>query len=176
MIDIYVNELSGRIAFDKVGNANKLQIIHREGVSRIELNADLYEATLGWFNSSMKKSLMGGIVAGIKTFFADDDSHQDIEPNENVSAKVILSFDSRKKGGKLGLDKMSKMGINLIQEESRTDYTIVTRDGKRISLNDIQLKRDIEILKHGKTVDRTDAWHKLGVYYKELEQDGLMMQ
>lgn len=170
------NPISELINFDRVGAADKLQLIAREGVKSIELNAGLYETTLDWFESDVKAKLMRKISDAITDCFADDDELKDIAANENINARVVLNFDKRKKGGELGMERMQQLGENLVRDEENTEYVIVTGENKRITLEEIQLKKNIHVSKHGKTVDRTDAWSKLKSYYEELDRDGLLTQ
>lgn len=170
------NGLANIINFDKIGAADKLQLIQREGVKSIELNAALYEATLDWYESEVKAKILRRLSDAIKDCFADDEDLREIAANENINAKVVLNFDSRKRGGELGRDRMEQLGTNLVREEEGSDYVIVTRENKRITLDEIQLKKNIHVSRHGKTVDRTDAWSKLKEYFEELDRDGLLSQ
>lgn len=170
------NGVGDFINFDRVGAADKLQLLHREGVKSIELGAGLYETTLDWFQSDVKRKILRKLSDAITECFADDDELSEVAANENITAKVVLNFDSRKKGGELGLDRMQQLGANLIRDEENSDYVIVTRENKRITLDEIQLKKNIHVSKHGKTVDRTDAWNKLKQYFEELDRDGLLNQ
>ncbi|MBN3145347.1 MULTISPECIES: hypothetical protein [Pectobacterium] len=170
------NGVGSCVNFDRVGAADKLQLLHREGVKSIELGAGLYETTLDWFQSDVKKNILRKLSDAITDCFADDDELRQVAANENINAKVVLNFDSRKKGGELGIERMQQLGANLIRDEENTDYVIVTRENKRITLDEIQLKKNIHVLKHGKTVDKTDAWDKLKLYFEELDRDGLLNQ
>ncbi len=170
------NPISELISFDRVGAADKLNLIAREGVKSIELNAGLFETTLDWFTSDVKAKLLRRISDAVKDCFADDDELKTIAANENINAKVVLNFDKRKKGGELGMERMQQLGENLVRDEETTEYVIVTGENKRITLEEIQLKKNIHVSKHGKTVDRTDAWSKLKSYFEELDRDGLLNQ
>lgn len=170
------NHLGNVIKFDKVGAADKIQLIQREGVKCIELGASLYETTLDWYQSEVKSTILKKLSDAIADCFADDKEMSEIAENENISAKVILNFDSRKKGGEIGLQRMEQLAENLIRDEEDSGYVITTRENKRITLDEIQLKKNVQIQKHGKTVNRVDAWDAMKKYFIELDKDGLLME
>lgn len=170
------NTVGNHIHFDRVGAADKLRLLRREGVKKIELGANLYEATMDWYESEVKSKIFGRLSEAIADCFANDDELSEIAEDENITARVVLNFDGRKRGGDLGLERMEQLASNLIRDEGDTDYVIITREDKRITFDEIQLKKSIHVTKHGKTVDRTDAWSKMKLYFEELDRDGLLNQ
>lgn len=170
------NDIGNYIYFDRIAAADKLRLLKREGVKKIELGASLYEATLDWYQSDVKKNVLGQLSEAITACFAADEELGDIAADENISARVVLNFDSRKKGGELGLERMEQLASGLIRDEKHSDYVIVTMEGKRITLDEIQLKKSIHAAKHGKTVDKIDTWSKMKLYFEELDRDGLLAQ
>lgn len=167
-------------SLDPVADIKIVDLLNNEGIKRIELDSTLYEASMD--NSqrrTIKKTLFGGISDSLLALFGAEDDLKSIKDRENVTIKLQISYDSRRKNTAMGkktlLEPAKKM---LIQEENSTDgnFSIVTGTGKKIRGNEIKLSRKESFEPRGNSVSHEAAFNALIGYIAELRSKGLLDQ
>jgi hypothetical protein len=157
-------------------NVDKLRLIQSQGVKAINLDVSLFDATLDNIDRTTVRQQIGGILMDqVKAMIFKDKTPEEIANAENLTARVILTYDSRKKGMSLGREGVEQLAIQMLDDDDE-GFSIRTAGGQRIKGSDISLTKIVKIQKHGKSVFCSDAWRELETYYYELRADGLLEQ
>jgi hypothetical protein len=160
----------------KVADIDKVALIKNQGVKSISFDASLQSASLDHLErTTLNKRLVGGVADQLLALIKKDDDGLDLDKAENLSVKLSLSFDMRKKDYTFGREKLEGMADTLIGEND-AGFSIETLSGQSIKGDDIVLRKKITLPKHGKTVYCKDAWAEMENYYLELKEGGLLEQ
>ncbi len=160
----------------KVGDINKLKLIQKQGVSSISLDVGLYEASLERMERKSVTSKLGGSFWDeFLSLFLKDSGAEEIAKAENLSARIILSYDKRVKGKPLGRVKLQDMATQMLEGED-DGFMIETLGGEKIRAGSVAVRKSVSLPKHGKSVYCHDAWRALEEYYQELKAGGLLEQ
>jgi hypothetical protein len=121
---------------------------------------------------------MRSVAQEILALFAkdNDQSLQEIQEAENLTVRLEISFDARKKGGEVGRKRIEKTADKLIADDEEQGFKIVTGSGKTLSATQIRVSEKTVLPAHGKSVIRTAAWSKLSEYLQELKASGILEQ
>lgn len=158
----------------KVANVNKLKMIQDQGVKEVCFDSSLYEASfLHTDRQTVHNRITGGLFDEFKALFFKDDEIIDIEEAENLTVKLVLSYDKRKKGADFSRKKLEMMA-NRAYSEDDEGIKIKTFNGDTVSASDITLKKQVTMNRHGKTVWYSDAWSEIEKYYQELKAGGFL--
>lgn len=160
----------------KKADVDKVRLIQTQGVRSINLNATLFDATLEQIErTTVRKKIGGKLMDEIKALVFEDQDAAQLEEAENLSAQIILKYDSRRKGCTLGRQSVESLASQMI-EDGDDGFTIETLGGETIKGSDITLRKTVSLTKHGKSVYCTDAWRALEQYFYELRDGGLLEQ
>lgn len=158
----------------KIANVNRIKMIHDQGVKEIQFDASLFEASfLHVEQETIRRKLTGSIMNEFRALLFKDDEEVDLEETENLTVKLVLTYDKRKKGADFGRKKLEMMADRAYTEDDE-GIKIVTYNGDTVSASDITLKKSVSINKHGKTVWYADAWKEIELYYQELKAGGFL--
>ncbi|MDD2998747.1 MAG: hypothetical protein PHV05_06755 [Candidatus Riflebacteria bacterium] len=178
----YISEVTGKIGFsfpftlDPVANMEKITLLEQEGVKAILLNSSVYQATVDNQNRQTQKANFWGKISQeflemiYGTSFISPD---ELKKYENVSLKLGISFDSRKLFAENSKDRLTEIGKQIVLDEE-DKFKILTNAGNKISPNDINISKQVDVRKHGKSVSKDDAFANLLEYFEELKKDGLL--
>lgn len=172
-------KLITKFSVEPVVNIDKLKIIQKEGVKKISLNASLYEASTDYLErKTTKMNLLNGLASEVLTLFSNDNDERlrDIGEFENLSVRVEISFDSRKRGGELGRERLEKTAEKVISDNEDDGFQITTASGKKFTPNAIRINESVNIKSFGNSVDRIDAWNELKKYLDSLHESGALAQ
>lgn len=185
------------LQFLGIAEEDKAKMIQAQGVKSIELNANMYEASLRHMQKQQELAgkeketkifdIPGQLTEAFKRLFAEDDMLKEIDEYENVNIKLSISFDGKearlKKNkntegfGTHGKSRLEKASAMLIQESAEDDvdgFTIITGDNNRIKANEIVVSDNFRVKTLGKSLDYNDAFAKLEEYYMQLKQRGTL--
>jgi hypothetical protein len=174
-IDIDAN----RYAISAVANLDMVKLIQSEGVRTLSLGASLYAATLSY---NKRKSIRHDKVESLKKFAFDllgaegDASLAEQKKFANLSAKVSLSFDSRKRGGEIAGEQITKTALDLVSNQEDDNISIETRKGTIISHDEIRVSERVYLPCSGNSVSKLDAWQAMVEYMKQLHSRGMLSQ
>ncbi len=170
-------KLLPQFSIEPVANIDKVKLLKQEGVKKIALDATLYDASVEYIDrKTTKMQLMNGVAEEILALFTKDknkDLHE-VGDMENLSVKLEISFDSRKKGGDLGRERLEKTANKLIVEDEDQGFKIVTGSGKTLTADEIRISDRIKLAPHGNSVFRSSAWNALELYLNELKESGIL--
>jgi hypothetical protein len=170
------DKLITRFSVESVADIDKIKLLQSEGVKKIALNASLYEATMSYMErTTTKTTLLGGIAKDIAALFAEDKNYKlrEIGELENLSVKLEISFDARKRGGEVGRERLEAAASRLLDEETG-GFTIVTGNDNRLTADEICVNKKVSLPVHGNSVSRDEAWSSLAEYLKDLKASGTL--
>ena len=174
---LHSDDIVDKLTVEPVANLDKLEIIKAEGVKRVTLNASLYEASMNYASRNTAKSkISSGIANEIKSLFTKDPEYSSIDEKENLSVKLEISFDSRKKHGELGQKRIDKIANMLISEDEDQGFAILTSTGKRMTAKEIRIRERCNLPSYGNSVERSSAYRALKDYLNKLQTTGLLEQ
>lgn len=160
----------------KIANVNKTQLIAQQGVKAVRLDVALYDETLREMeHRTVRRTIQDSIVNEILALVGRDSSAEEIASAENLQARLIISFDRRRKGGALAREELMKFADNVAREEDE-GFVIETFSGERISGAEISLRKPVKIEAFGKTVPHQAGWSELEKYFQELSRTGAIEQ
>jgi hypothetical protein len=155
-----------------VANADKLQIIEAEGVKEITLDSSMFLASAeNLSRQSIRRTLNASMLEAFRALFGKDAGLDEIRSRENLSAQLVIKFDSRRKGGELGQERIDSLAKRLLDEPS-DGFRIRTRGETSLGHDDISLQKIVKIAADGKTVQRDAAFSALAAYFQELKDEG----
>lgn len=169
--------LAAAMSLEPVAQYDKVRLLEQEGVKKLRLKASLYEASVDHLErTTVRKTLLGTFTDTLRDLFRGDEELQDIEAKENLMVRLEISFDSRKRGGRLGKRRIEEIADKVVRDGEKEGFSIVTGTGKILTPEEIRLSKQAYIRAHGRSVDRDDAWRKLEEYYRDLARAGALVQ
>lgn len=173
------DELAHLFSLTPVANINKVNLLRNEGVRKISLNSTLYEATLDYSQrQTFKKKMFFDVAQDLKALFVTDPDNtlHEIGDAENLSVKVEISFDSRKKGGDVGKKRIAGVGRKIIEDNDGRGFTIETMSGKTLTSDEVRLSKEVNLQSVANSVSREAAFNSLGGYLDQLGNTGMLEQ
>lgn len=171
-----LDRMASNFCLGRKANVDKIKLIQAQGVKAVNLNVDLFDATLDHVErNTIKKRVGGALMDEIKAFIFKDKTQEEIGNAENLSAKITVTYDSRKKGGGLGRQGVHDLASQMLADEEES-FSIVTKLGEKINGSEISLRKTVSLPKHAKSVYCSDAWRELETYFYELKAGGLLEQ
>ena len=172
-------DIINKFSIEPIADVDQVQLLHREGVKKVQLESSLYEATEEYSErTTTKKTLLNSVARELLELFGKDKDPalRDIQEAENLTVKLEISFDSRRKGGEVGRKRIEKTAEKLIADDEGQGFKIVTGSGKTVSATQIRVSEKTLLLAHGKSVMRNAVWSKLSEYLQTLKQSGILEQ
>lgn len=164
-------------ALRKTAPIDKVKLIRQQGIKCLKLGSTLYEASVDHVTrTTVKNAVLRSVWNALSDYFREDESLASILASENVSAEVLIKFDSRKKGGELAHSKLEEIAEKVVQENEGdgNGFVIITGDDQKIRAADLSLSKHVSVIAHGKTVKCDDCWSQIKTYYQELYKIGAL--
>lgn len=168
-----------RYSIEPVAKIDKVKLLQQEGVKKIALNSSLYEATMAYTErTTTKMSLLNSVAEEFLGLFKKDSDKelQNLGEMENLSVKLEISFDSRKKDGELGRQRLQETANMLISDEEDQGFTIITGGDNRLTADEIRISDKVSLTPHGNSVSRQSAFEALKIYMQDLYEAGVLEQ
>lgn len=149
----------------------KIKLIQKEGVKHIDLNVDLYHATLEHEHRKSAQNKFGyKITETLKALGLRDETRSSLEKSENLRAKLLIRVDGRGKDkSPIGYERLQDVARNLLDSQDGDDFLIITKNNKKIRSNEISLSKTVDILGDGgKAISYQQAWSEQKKYFNEL--------
>ncbi len=164
-----------KFSIQPITNLNTLKLIKDEGVKRLELNASLYEASVKYMErTSVNNRMFKGISEVLGLLKKDED--KDIDDRENLTVKLSISYDLRKKGGDISKQRLQEIANEVIEEDADKGFVIITRQGKKVTSDQIRISEKFKIPVDGNSVIKEAVWNELEAYLKKLRKSGVLGQ
>lgn len=171
-----IDKVCSEFTLEKIGNINKLKIIEQHGVKSVSLNASIFDASLEYTKrKTVSSKINGSVMDELKALVLKDWGKDEVDRAENLNARIVLSYDTRKKKAALGRETLESMATKIV-DENDDGFTIETRTGVKIRHDEIAVRKTVSLPRHGKSVWRDDAWKALKQYYNELKSSGTLEQ
>jgi len=163
------------LAFELVAIAdvNKVQLIERHGVKSVELDVAMYQESVSAIQDRrergrLERHLTGPLRDILGLIFDADPTLDELVSAENLQAKLVLSFDRRRRG-RLAQESVKDLAQRIVDEGMPDDlgFTINTPAG-RITSDKLALRKEVELPIFGKTVSHEAAWREVDIYFEEL--------
>ena len=153
------------------------RLLDEQGVKRIRLNVGQY-AEIGRErddrrSSTIVQSLRDTVWGTLLDMITNDADRREIEQAENVSAKLVISIDSRRRG--LTHEALSPVASRIF-EEGAEDIEIETKTGQRIRSGQLVLTKSVPVKASAKTVHHNHAWELMQEFFAELRRAGALEQ
>lgn len=171
--DMNFQSLASYLEFTPVANPNAVKILHNNGVKKINLNISQYlETTLQYEDRRRPRKIIQNLGRDIIASLVTKDKHrEEIEHADNVTARLIISLDGRRPG--LQPDTLAEIVQKPVEENPR-EIEFETGTGQRVRSGELILKKSVDVVASGKTVDHSDAWAHMKIYFQELRKTGML--
>lgn len=160
-----------------IANQQVVTQIRRDGVKKLHLNIAQYRetATLG-IEEDQPRRLVNVLSRSIwESLVTRDDHRRLIEEADNVSAKLVISLDRRRRG--LEPEQLTPVVEELVAEaEDEDDVHIETGSGQRIRRGRLVLKKAVAVEAFAETVQHADAWEEMIDYLGDLASSGALSE
>jgi hypothetical protein len=169
----------------QVADIDVYKTIQTEGIKNITINASAYLSSLDYIernNPDFKPSSIVGKISRVVKSLIDslheDDTDESIVDNENLNAKIVYSHDGRATNSRSVAiaAQMEKTATTLVSNSDLNGYVIITKEGKKLTHEEIVLKNTVKVTEHGKTVRREEILAKLVNTLERYDKDGLLEQ
>ena len=158
-----------RFTMTPIASTEIVTRILNDGVKKLNLNVGLYSETASDL-VDRADTIIQRIGRGVlDAIVRNDVDRRRIEEADNVTAKLTITIDSRRRG--LQPEDLSTVAQE-IYGESVDDINIETGAGERISRGSLILKKKVDVDTHGNTVQHVAAWREMLKYFRELDDDG----
>lgn len=160
---------------------NKIRMIQRIGVSRIDLNAEMSEVAAETLLTNPNPTKMQTIVGGIgRTLSAIVRKDRDLmEIANGPESRVSLSLSFSKKGPvsvRQAAGGRRQAAVKLAEdviEEEEEGFKIYLADGKNtVKSNEVSIKQAIRVTCDANWISVTEGFQHLRKYRDKLEEDG----
>jgi hypothetical protein len=168
-----LGEDAGMFALGKVADADKLVLIEENGVKEIVLNASVNEAVAHYAaRRSEPVGVLRAVGQKLYSLLADDQEDR----QDNLMVQVTIAADGRVRyNAEQGYERLEELARRIVEDAQDGDsFTILTKDGQKITPEKIILQKTISIVSSGKTVSRDAAWNELLDYFRELSANHLI--
>ncbi|OOE45137.1 hypothetical protein BZG09_05390 [Salinivibrio kushneri] len=164
----------------QIADMDAIKTIQREGVKNISINAYAYISSIERLKRTNSShithldKLTNWMKSGLD-YLRDDDTDADILEKEGLNTRIVISHDGRASGlhVKDG-QKHATDTAKLLASSDACGYTITTRSDKKLTHEDTILKSNVNVVPHGKSVDRESMWTELVLCLVNYENQGVL--
>lgn len=159
----------------RIGSPDKLAIIHAIGVTSIDLQVDISEATANELiddaeGNGMWRTITRSFGGAIATFTARDESVEQLRSAERGTVTVSINvpkgdLESAKKG-------LNELAEEVVEDEEADSFVIRLRDGATIKPHEVSVRKQVRIDTAANTVSVFQAWDEMETYMGELLENG----
>lgn len=158
-----------------IANERVVAQIRREGVKKLHLDVGQYRetATVG-IEEDQPRRIVNALRRSIwESLVTREDHRRLIEEADNVTAKLVISLDRRRRG--LEPEQLTPLVEDIVSEaEEEDDVQIETGSGQRIRRGRLVLKKAVTIEAFAETVHHARAWDAMVDYLYDLERTGAL--
>lgn len=170
-------DLNTKFGVQSVADVNKANILAREGVKSIDLNCALYkvdaEETESHQEETLTKKFRGAAYNLLKPFLEKNRTWQDLQEEEKINVKLIISSDKRYKND-LILQGEERLKTIAEQIEDDENIKIKTNKGNVLTQEEIKISKTAKFDPYGNGIRKIEAWEKLEEYHETLKEAGII--
>lgn len=156
---------------------DRLAIIRERGVSSIQLGSVAYEASRKLLpkNQSMGRRMLKSVSDQVSALVARDDTVLEQRVMEDLVVNVELKLQGNSYADIEAQRSIDQMAIALLAEDhDNQGFTIVTRDGNRLTDLSVRLHKRVKVASSSNSVEHGSVWNALADYYGELSEGKLL--
>lgn len=152
----------------------KLQMMKEYGVKEIILNTTMHRATESYVDRSISAS--SGVIKAVGDHFRSVFGTDVQEIEDNIVVQITIKSDLRLRGAAIVGDKrLEYIAEDILDDETPSDYTIITKNDQKIRGNEISVSKRVEFRSFGKSINRVHAWEELRTYMTEnIESEAVL--
>jgi len=151
-----------------------LPILRAEGIKAVDLNFGQYMATATAPEARPETLIERLGLDVVLNLFTREEDRRRLAEAENVSAKLVVKLDARKKG--LTPEEFSPMAQEIAENSPDDAVELLTNTGQRIRRGALVLRRPVRLRASAKTVSHNHAWEEMGSYLDALVSSGAIEQ
>lgn len=156
---------------------DRLAIIRERGVSSIQLGSVAYEASRKLLpeKQSMSRRMLKSVSDQVSALVARDDTVLEQRVLEDLIVNVELKLQGNSFADIEAQRSIDEMAIAMLSDDhDNQGFTIVTRDGNRLSELSVRLHKRVKVKSSNNAVDHQSVWNALGDYHGELSEGKLL--
>lgn len=159
----------------RVGNPEKLAMIHAIGVKRIEMKVSIADAAAaellenpraGGISQALKRCL-GGAFQGLT---ARDERLEHLREAER--GNVTVSINVAKNDLEVAKEGLDHLAAEIADDEEADGYVIELRNTTTIRPDEVTVRKSVTLEAHANSVGVFQAWDAMRGYMEELEGNG----
>ena len=158
---------------------DKLKLIQDHGVRAIQLSSSAYKVALpekqrkNWFSKTF-----GSITDEISALVERDETVEEQKALQDLVIDVEIRLDGNTRARVESKDFIEEVAETVLDDLDATqdDFTIVTRNGEKISSSSIRMQTSINVTKEDRSVSHSEVWRGLEDYMGELRRTNLVEQ
>lgn len=158
-------------------NLDRLAIIRERGVSSIQLGSVAYEASRKLLpeNHNVSRRMLKSISDQVSALVARDDTVMEQRVMEDLIVNVELKLQGNSYADIEAQRSIDQMAIALLADDhGNHGFTIVTRDGNRLTDLSVRLHKRVKVASSNNSVEHSSVWNALSAYYDELCEGKLL--
>ncbi len=159
-------EKARRFQLLPIADPQVLRGLRDEGIKAVDLNFGQYMATAKAPEVRPETLIERLGLDVVLNLFTREEDQRRLAEAENVSAKLVVKLDGRKKG--LTPEEFSPMAQEIAENSPDDAVEIVTKTGQRIRQGALVLKHSVRIRASAKTVSYNQAWEEMDSYLDAL--------
>lgn len=156
---------------------DRLAIIRERGVSSIQLGSVAYEASRKLLpkNDSLSRRMLKSVSDQVSALVARDDTVLEQRVMEDLIVNVELKLQGNTFADIEAQRSIDQVAIALLADDhDNQGFTIVTRDGNRLSDLSVRLHKRVKVASSNNSVEHPSVWNALSAYYEELAEGKLL--
>lgn len=164
-------------ALRPAADLDRLAIIRERGVSAIQLGSVAYEASRKLLpkKQSMSRQWLKSVSDQVSALVARDDTVMEQRVMEDLIVNVELKLQGNSYADIEAQRSIDEMAIALLAEDhDNQGFTIVTRDGNRLTDLSVRLHKRVKVASSSNSVEHGSVWNALNDYYGELSEGKLL--
>ena len=153
-----------------IADSRVLPTLRDEGIKAVDLSFGQYMATATAPETRPETLIERLGLDVVLDLFTREEDRRRLAEAENVTAKLVVRLDTRKKG--LTPEEFSPMAQQIAENSPDDAVELVTNTGQRIRRGALVLRRPVRLRASAKTVSHNHAWEEMGNYLDDLVSSG----
>ena len=185
---LYLSHLFKKAGFEKAkrqfelkpaSKIDKLKLIQSHGVRAIHISCSAFQVSLPKKERTtwMSKTL-GNIGDEMKALIEKDETASEQKAMEDLIVDVEIRLDGNTRAIASSQEFIEDVAESVLDDNSElaSEFTIVTKNGERITSAAIRLQSSLDVTKSGRSVVHYEVWEGLESYMSDIKQGNLLEQ
>lgn len=169
------NDASRQFELVRIANPDKVAIIETVGVKRVDLQADIAEATAGELiegtaRAGVWQSIAGSLGDALRAITDRDEEIEQIRRAEKGT--ITVSINVPKGDLTAAKDGLSQLSEEIVEDEESDSYVIHLGNGDTIKPDEVSVRKQVKLEAAANSVSVYQAWDAMVHYSEELMESG----